>query len=392
MKKTALFLALILMLGCITGCDTSPANPSNPNQSQPTQTQPTETEATEPEKLFITSDEVDLRQMVVDYMYAMANIQWTAGVTLDYSSYSSSLVYESGKTYLGMVYNNNRNGLEAFLDLMDENNQHTGTITGWSSAVGNSCATSIEHAWQLVSPTVEYEYSIDMMPYYENTGVVPVGDIDWSVYDGKNTNTIIQGNERSVILEAYALAMPGDAMVRYLNNGGHALMVTKEPTIVRNEDGSINMVNSYMYLTDQNNRLHNRREYPSSWEVDKAVSFSQALMEGYLPVTVAELRDGMAPVPTFQVNNVPTAADLANGTVTGSVKCNYCLNTVRMELRSGDAVVASAQAHPYERNFGFKDLGKKLNITELPSGEYTLVIVAEVGLATETLYETTFTK
>lgn len=389
MKKLTWILAVCMLITCFAGCAPDAGQPSE----SAIPTEPSETAApTEPEKLFITSDEVDLRQMVVDYMYAMANIQWTAGVTIDYSSYSSSLVYESGKTYLGMVYNNNRNGFEAFLDLMDENNQHTGTITGWSSAVGNSCATCIEHAWQLVSPGVEYEYSIDMMPYYENTGVIAVGDIDWSCYDGKNTNSIIRGNERSVVLEAYAMAMPGDSMVRYQNTGGHALMVTKEPTVVRNADGSINLVNSYMYLTDQNNRLHNRREYPSSWEVDRKVSFANALQDGYLPVTVPELRDGKAPVPTFEVSNPPTAEDLAAGIVRGSVRSNYCLNTVRIEVRSGDTVVASAKAHPYERNFGFKNLGNQLGIANLPTGEYTLVITAEVGLATQTLIETNFSK
>ncbi|MBE6974519.1 MAG: hypothetical protein E7436_03410 [Ruminococcaceae bacterium] len=379
MKKIAWLLSLCLLVTWFAGCVGDPADP-------------TETAApTEPEKLFITSDEVDLRQMVVDYMLAMANVQWTAGVTIDYSSYSSSLVYESGKTYLGMVYNNNRNGYEAFMDLLDENNCHTGTITGWSSAVGNSCATCIEHAWQLISPTVEYEYSIDMMPYYENTGVVPIGDIDWSCYNGTNTNSIISQHDRQTIFEAYAQMLPGDALVRYQNTGGHALMLTKEPTIVRNPDGSINMVQSYLYLTDQNNRLHNRREYPSSWEVDRPMTFSNAFQEGYLPVTVAELRDGQAPVPTFTVT-APTAENLSAGNVKGSVRSNYCLNTLRMELRSGETLVATAVAHPYERSCGFSDLGKDLKIADLPAGQYTLTIIAEVGLATQTIVETTFTK
>lgn len=373
MKKLSILLCAVLLFSCFTGCT------------------PTSDEPTEPERLFITSDEVDLRQMVVDYMYAMANVQWTAGITIDYSSYSSSLVYESGKTYLGMVYNNNQNGFEAFMDLLDENNCHTGTITGWSSAVGNSCATSIEHAWQLVSATVDYGYSQDMMPYYKHTGVVPVGDIDWSCYNGTNTNSIIGQHDRQTIFEAYAQMLPGDALMRYQNNGGHALMLTKAPTVVRNEDGTINMAQSYLYLTDQNNRLHNRREYPSSWEVDRPMTFSNALQDGYLPVTVAELRDGIAPVPTFTVT-APTAENLAAGNVKGNVRSNYCLNTLRMELRSGETLVATAVSHPYERSCGFSDLGKDLKIADLPAGQYTLTIIAEVGLATQTIVETTFTK
>ncbi len=370
MKKIAILLACLLLFASLQGCQsTVPA-----------------------EKETITSQEVDLRQMVVDYMYAMANIQWTAETRLDFSNYSASLVYEPGQTYLGVVYNSNGTGLEGFQAVLDEENRYIGTVTGWSSSPGNSCATSIEHAWQLISPNVEFQYCIDMMPYYENTGIVAVGDIDWSCYNGTNTGSVISSNDRSVILEAYALALPGDALMRYQNTGGHALMVTKEPAVVRNEDGSINMANSYLYLTDQNIRLHDRREYPSSWEVDRPVSFANALQDGYLPVTVAQLRDGASPVPTFEVSNAPTAESIAAGTVKGSVRSNYCINTLQMEIFSGDQVVASATAHPYERTYGFQNLAKKLNISDLPTGRYTLVITAEVGLGEKILVEETFSK
>ena len=376
MKKIALIISAIFLTVGLIGC----------------QLQPAATEPENPEKLYITSDEVDLRQVVVDYMYAMANLKWTAGTLLDYSNYSATLVYEPGKTYLGMVYNSNGNGLEGFQAVLDENNHHIGTVTGWSSAPGNSCATSIEHAWQQISTTVSYEYSLDMMPYYENSGVIAVGDIDWSCYNGSHTGSVINGNERNVILEAYAQALPGDALVRYLNNGGHALMVTKAPTIVRNGDGSINAANSYLYLTDQNIRLHNRREYPSSWEVDRAVTFAAAFADGYLPVTCMELKEGKAPVPTFEVNNPPKAEDLAKGIVNGSVKSNYCINTLRLEIRSGDQVVSCVEEHPYIKNCGLKNPGKDLNIAQLPAGEYTLIVTVQVGLGTETLVNITFSK
>jgi hypothetical protein len=185
---------------------------------------------------------------------------------------------------------------------------------------------------------------------------------------------------------------PGDALVRFINNAGHALMVTKAPEVVRNPDGSVNLVNSYLYLTEQNNLINNTREYPSSWKVNMKVSFSQVLMDKYLPVTVAELRDGASPIPTFQVTEAPKAEDLAGGTVAGTVESNYCFNTVRIEIRSGDQVVASAQDHTYKRSFDLGSLSEALNIAQLPEGQYTLVVIAEVGLATKTLVEINFSK
>ena len=371
---------------------TDPA-PTDPPTTEPAPTEPVEEPSFLPGPTLvdkygdtITSDEADLRQMAVDYMYAMANIKWTAGIRLDYSSYASkSLIYEPGQTYLGMVYNNNQNGFEAFLDVLDENNNHIGTQSGWGTAPGNSCATSIRHAWQQISPTTNYEYSADMLPCFPETGVLALGNIDWSGYSDNNTDTIVQKHDAQVIFQAYALTLPGDALVRFLGTGGHALMVTKNPTVVYNADGTIDMDKSYVYLTDQNNRLHTRREYPSSWEVDRAVTFASALADGYLPVTNAELQSGTTPTPTFELTLKPTVSAVQNGTVKGTVKSNHYINTVRMEVYSGDTVVASAQTHPYLKTCGFSSLGKQLKISELPAGKYKLVITAEVAFGSQTL-------
>lgn len=446
MRKFALFLAVAMLLNCLAGCNPT-VDPANPTPSAPVLADPTPTDPTnaptdpadptdtptnpadptddptdpaptdplaptdpaptdppaptdsveEPSFLpgptlvdkygdTITSDEVDLRQMVVEYMYAMANIKWTAGIRLDYSSYASkSLIYEPGQTYLGMVYNNNQNGFEAFLDVLDENNNNIGTQAGWGTAPGNSCATSIRHAWQQISPTTNYEYSADMLPYFTSTGVLALGNIDWSGYRDNNTDTVVKKHDAQVIFQAYALTLPGDALVRFLGTGGHALMVTKNPTVVYNADGTIDMDKSYVYLTDQNNRLHTRREYPSSWEVDRAVSFASALKDGYLPVTNAELQSGTTPTPTFELTMKPTVSAVQNGTVKGTVKSNHYINTVRMEVFSGDTVVASAQTHPYLKTCGFSTLGKQLKISELPAGKYKLVITAEVAFGIQTL-------
>ena len=373
---------------------TNPA-PTNPTPTSPAPSNPSYTVA-DPSFLpgpslvdkygaTITSDEADLRKMAVEYMYAMANIKWTAGIRLDYSFNSKSLVYEPGKTYLGMVYNNNANGFEAFLAILDGSNKHTGTDGGWDTSPGNSCATSIRHAWQQISPTVNYGYSADMMPYYANTGILPVGNIDWSVYNGSNTNSIIEKHDSQVIFQAYAMMLPGDALVRYLDNGGHALMLTKNPTVVYNSDNTIDMNNSYLYLTDQNNRLHTRRQYPSSWEVDRAVSFASALADGFLPVTCAELLSGQTATPTFELTMKPTVTAVQNGTIKGTVKSNYFINTVRMEIYSGDTVVASGETHPYKQTCGFSTLGKELKISSLPAGKYKLVITADVAFGSQTL-------
>lgn len=345
---------------------------------------------------YITGEEVDLRQIAVQYMYDMAKIEWTAGSLIDYSFNNKSLVYQPGEKYLGMIFNCRQTGMEAFKGALDENGRYILEDVDWNTAPGNSCATSVKHAWQQVSPDVEYDYSINMMPYYKETGVLAVGNINWAAYDGKNTtNSILKNTEKKDVLEAYAMALPGDGFMRYLDNGGHGMMITLEPIVVRDENGEIDPEESFVFLTDQNNRLHTRREYPSSWEMDRRVSFQRAYNEGYLPVTTKELQEGKAPVPTFEVTEPPKAEELAVGQMKGTVKCNYCLNTVTAEIRKGGAngeVIVTSTEHPYARNYGFTNLKDGLGLDKLALGKYCMVITGEVGLGSETLVEIEFEK
>lgn len=338
-----------------------------------------------------------LRQIAVSYMYQMAKVVWTADKLIDYSFNDKSLVYEPGKTYVGMIYNNCRNGFEAFCKALDENGVYKLEDTGWDTAPGNSCATSIKHAWQMISPDVEYQYSVDMMPYYKDTGVLPVGRINWDLYDGKNTtNSVLKNTDKNDILEAYALARPADGFMRYLDKGGHALMVTLPPVVVRDTDGYIKPEESFVFLTDQNNKMNTLREYPSSWKVDHKVSFEKAYTDGWLPVTVKELCQGNAPAPVFEVTKQPTAASLQAGYgLMGNVRCNYCIMTLRGELRREDAEgeqLLVVEQHPYKREVSLHGLNEQLALDALSGGTFHLSVKAGVGLGSQTLFEVVFSK
>lgn len=394
MKKTlVLFLITVLLLGCLSACKPGAEESKTGPTGESIITEESVEESEEEKTEYITSDQYDLRQAVVDYMKEMASIQWTAGMTLDYSDKgNANLKYEKGKTYLGMVYNNNQTGLEMFQSVLGAKNTYNFITDSWNEAPGNSCATSIRHAWQQVCANVEFSYSYDILPTFEKNGIVAVGDIDWSQYDGSNTLvSVFNQNEREVLFEAYALTQPGDALVRYIDTGGHAMMVTKETVVFRDKDGNIDPDNSYLYLSEQNNLLNTLREYPSSWKIDYPMTFTQVSSGSYLPVTAQELRDGRTEAPTFEVKNAPTAENLANGTMKGTVKCNYCINSLTLTVYSGDKAVQSAVDYPYARSVGFKTV-KGLDLSALESGEYRLVIVAVIGFGSETLVDVTFSK
>lgn len=348
-----------------------------------------------PQMQYAPQNAAELRQIAIDYMYDMAKIPWIANTRIDYSFNNASLIYEPGQTYLGMIYNNNRNGMEAFREALDEKGVYQLADIGWDTAPGNSCATSIKHAWQMISPDVEYQYSVDMMPYYPDTGVLPVGNINWSGYDGKNTtNSILKVTDKNIILEAYAQAQPADGFMRYLDNGGHALMLTLEPLVVRQENGKIDSEQSFLFLTDQNNKMNTLREYPSSWKVDHKVSFEKAYCDGWLPVTVRELRQGHAPMPIFEVAGQPTRASLEAGYgLEMQVKSNYCIVSLVAELREKGAdgsLLQAVESHPYRRELSLHTLEKRLNLKNLSPGEYCLSIRAKVGLGEAELLHVVF--
>lgn len=90
-------------------------------------------------------------------MKQMADIIWTpTNATFDYSDPSvipgghNSLIFHAGTKYRGMPFNNSKASYEEFLSVLSGtagNYTCTGTDTGWETFPGNSCATSVRHAW-----------------------------------------------------------------------------------------------------------------------------------------------------------------------------------------------------------------------------------------------------
>lgn len=340
--------------------------------------------------------EAKLREKVVQYMYDMANVEWTPGQEMNFGKHcnSPSLVYKPGQRYLGQMYNAGGNGIEVFLDALDAENTYVSEDTSWCGP-GNSCSSSVRRAWQQISPNVEYQYTVDMMPCFPETGVIAVGNIRWETYDGNNTSdSVLKETPKADVMEAYALTLPGDGMMRHSEQtGGHALMVTLEPTVVRDTEGNIDPDQSFLYMTDQNNTINNTRSLPSSWKVDAKVAFSKVYADGYLPVTIPELREEETVAPDFQAEGVPAGQDLLTTGVKGLIKSNYRLVSVTAELSkagSSGELVTRAVRHPYTKDFDLTELAAELMLRELPPGEYFFKVVAATGLGSDVVAEVAF--
>lgn len=232
-----------------------------------------------------------------------------------------------------------------------------------------------------------------------NSGVLPVGDIDWTQYDKTTccTDSVIDyytaNNLQQIVYEAYAKASLGDAFVRYSHVdapdgsiAGHTYMITSSSShVAKNSDGTIDPVNSYFMLTGQNNAIRNRTindvVYQTSWDIGLKLTFADLYAGKYLPVTCRELLYGTIGV-TDEMHDAPTSTDLGYGNLYGTLESNYTMLSVTLSVKnSSGTVVKSATAYPYSKTFHLVELSDDLDLDSLSSGDYTFVVSYKAGFA-----------
>ena len=356
------------------------------------------------------------RKAVAQYMQKMADVRWTTNTVIDYSAQeggNANLIFSPGTKYVGMPFNNCQAALEEFESILVDGAVPAGTNTGWETFPGNSCATSVRHAWQLISPTTTFDSSKDLNPVL-NSGVLPVGNIDWTKYDSENycTDTIFDyyttEPEKQIIYQAYASASLGDALVRYSyveSPGiltGHTYMITSSTKYVYDTEGTyypyfptgfdfetktIDPNESKFILTGQNNAIRSRiiagDTYYSTWDYNLEMTFAQLYSGKYLPVTCRELLHGTIGV-THEMHDAPTSTDLGYGNLYGTLESNYTMLSVTLSVKdSGGNVVKSATAFPYSKTFNLVELSDKLNLASLSSGDYTFVVSYKAGFGVD---------
>lgn len=218
--------------------------------------------------------------------------------------------------------------------------------TGFYLTMGNDCSGAVNWAWMQVSNVFAEDVPTHNTPYkggvYVLTtnvmipndanripkGIYQVGDWETSTTDknGKWVSVpfdaskaayqcttevyspeVLQSNGIDTILEAYAQTHKADGVVCYVSqwssnvaNGGHARLVSADPVVIRNANGTIDSNASYMLLSEQGVGFADK--YDSHWNVNKKHTFFEltgSAVEGkittktktYLPITIRALRE-----------------------------------------------------------------------------------------------------
>ncbi|MBQ6703160.1 MAG: hypothetical protein IJN17_09435 [Clostridia bacterium] len=337
------------------------------------------------------------RKQVVDYMYKMSNIEWTPKETFilynegTYNQYSVSTgstkmyaVFYAGKTYHGIPYvNKTLTQHETFLDMIDRTdivpldkpnlvfNRNNGTsdfdkltpaqkeagLQNAKNFPGNDCWGGMIYGWNTVinsRPETKGLINIDNMLTLDY-GTVKVGDYEiderYIVKDRNNTKAVVAKIDKMVMAEAYAKLQPGDATAhstqiyndaqqKYTSNARHVRIVSSVE-VVRKANNQIDLNASKVNFIHQAGGATSVYIYNENDRSLKEVSytFRQLMEEGSLPISIPELMTGLVDTPTAIVSGAHLDETLPYKTLSGIVKSNKHMMSVRAVFSQNGQVV-----------------------------------------------------
>lgn len=157
---------------------------------------------------------------------------------------------------------------------------------GFSRYVGNDCSQAISWAWKsVISNDVANGGTVvsgvtQMAPtptYQTRFGVLPVNGLVPSAYSLTAWNAMYEAEGKEGLMEAYAHASRGDALIVEQTAGGHSRMIAYDPICIRNYRGTIHATNSYFITHEQGNSSSgtdaNGVKWSSTCYADRVLTF-----------------------------------------------------------------------------------------------------------------------
>ena len=298
----------------------------------------------------LTEGQQKLRQIVVDEMVDMCSIEWHLHQDLLHDCTCTLTVchgvYNNTYTYYGVPYNHKGGSLNRMRYAIDDEGYikdwlyDMDAFDGFDLYIGNDCSTAVGQAWWKVSNTCDFSRVTYMIPQKTNfgkfntpnglSGAIIVGDLNTDFELGSYTDSYFKNNTEQQILEAYAAARPGDAFPYLNKDGGHTIMLTAEPVVVRDQQGLINAGYSYMLMTEQGSTTVDELAMTySTCKVNYRRTFALMMERWAIPVTCEELLTGEMETPECKILD---GVDGYMGMLTGIVKANYFLDSVDLKI------------------------------------------------------------
>ena len=340
---------------------------------------------TEIAELYKTDPEAaikEARQIAVDFFTYAKTATWIPADTWKFTHHSDGTgpdVMENGQVYGGLPYVGlAASGIYRLMDFIDPETGVVDILTAGGEMgadgmatrqkyFGNQCAQGAYQGWCRFINSAAYAGTPAMT---QSKNFIPVGNYTYPAYTTKwteqyNTVAVCQENGDQVMWESYAKLLPGDGVNNY-TTAGHVMMIVSEPTVVRNEDDTINGSLSYLYITDQHAQFVNYT-HPNGGDqcmaaryVERKVTFAElsAQKASYIPFTYKEwLGEDPIEVPEYTCTH-------SGDTITKDqiyrtkIRSNYHIYDIYCSIYNADGVEVfktathSDYASKYELKFG----------------------------------------
>ena len=305
----------------------------------------------------LTEGQQKLRDRVVEEMYKMGTVVWHVTEPVDHTSTCNDGqchgVYEPEIKNVGMPYNHKNGSWNRFMYCMEQREDgsyqfqdwvyDTEGYDGYDLYIGNDCSTAVLQAYLTVSNSVDFIRSSYTVPAM-NLGWLPVGEWEWDLgYDmlssiHRQTDTYLEHNGKDVMFEAYACLRKGDGLGQNSDQGGHNRMLSEDAVVVRDENGVIDPDYSYVLVHEQGPpHMNEETKTYSTWNINWKYTFASLFGKDYIPITIEELVTGEMETPECYLEG--GVEDSRLGLVVGTVKANYSLDAVKMEVRDSKGQV-----------------------------------------------------
>lgn len=314
--------------------------------------------------------EQELRQLCVDAFKMNLTFTWTPNAEITYTYELLDRYYDvhlrEGMAYSGLFY---ATGIKDATcgnvwKVLPYYDHETGAVDVEAMGdnvlnyMSSACAYGAQQGWNRVSAS----HGLVSMWHYNqyDSNIVPVGpytyetmDYNYNFRSRTASDEIIEKNGDAVMHESYAAMKMADGL--YSSSSWHVMMISQDPVIERNPDGTINPLTSYVMVHEQagagtksddyNIQQGNGKLLRQLGTVDNKYTFQKLLESGYIPFTLKEF--------TGEEKVVPGKAwvgaldrPLENGTEMNvselsrqNLHTNYALCTVLVEVKAPDGTV-----------------------------------------------------
>lgn len=336
----------------------------------------------------------ELRQLCVDFFRFTKTALWTPDEDLFYIKNSKGTEDDirKGMVYGGLPYVGVASG--NVYRLMDYIDEETGVVDLSEAAAnlklfGNQCSIGAYWGWGRVINSADYDWTKDMV---QEGGFLRVGPY---TYDDallrygstKTTRDICNENGMRVMFESYALLQSADGLVNY-STAGHVIMVSSNPVVVYNDDGTVNGAESYLTVIHQAQTWEEGTNdagdtYLHKNGVDEILSFAELYEDAYLPFTFAEF------LGTDPIEDTECVFSLSGSTVSpdemlsAKVTANYGIADAYANVKDSEGKVVYSCAVRAEKagcmEVGFATAIQTDQWEPYTNGEYTLEVVCQLS-------------